>query len=514
MIRRVLVWPWHGLWSDGSITLSNATTRPYKVPSLQVSALSGPGDTHLFETAVPPITEEETALAPPGGEWWAGRALISGGYLYGMPLSGWLYRAPAGECWSISLASVEVLASTTTGSLIARQYGQFFKAPQSVEVTFVLDAGKASSAEAVKVFADLRYPANGVLRLHSISKTGRHAVLALMTYQNLSGNPDRNPRAYRYYLAEIIGDGSDEAPIAMTISTLYGITDIRPEQVYDQPGGFASTSGGGRGAEISRAPYYVSGSLAGYDVTYNFDPTYEVVPSASGAYTVPGTYRTTDKWMIMVRFDGETPVPVYVKSVMESIVPAPSLTLETITPQVWREPLTGTPTKTANGSSQVSGSVTVSGTLDVTLEGAAESWTRRYTSSVESTVSGSLVSNAYTVDGLTESIGGLPLPKMGPRIGGSLAGDSMTRQPIITIGTNDQPGSVVFSLRLEVSSNNLLGLALKRASSDGDYIGGLTCDGFFAASGIYSSTDMVRYGSYDPAVKRITVGSSQPTGWV
>lgn len=515
MSNRMLVWPWHGRWAGGAITLTNSETRPYPIPSLQASAISGPGDTHLFETPVAPISASEAAQAPAGGEWWAGKALISGGYLYGAPLPGWIYQAPLGECWSISIEAVSVLDSITTGKLVARRFGQFIKPPSTAEVDFTLGAGKASYGDAQKVFADLRSTPTGVLRLHSTSKTGRHAVLALMTYQNTGSNPDRRPRAYRYYLAAVSGAGSDESPLVMTISDLYGIADIKPDMIAESPSGSVKIIPKVRGEEVSRVPYYKSGVLAGYDVSYNFDPVSGFTSgSASPGYTMPGTYRYIYRWMIMVRFVGEVPTPVYISATSECVMPYPELTWETTSPQIRREPLSGTASTLSSGSAVINGSVETAGTFGIVLEGAESPWSKRLTAKCTSAIASDLVSNTFDFEGVTATIAGLELSQLGRLASGSLSGDATTRRPYASFGINNSPAGFNLSVNFDMYSNNLVGVAVLQGGSTGDYIGGFTPQGFISASGAYSGTDVGRYGSYNPAKSIIEVGSLVPVGWV
>ncbi|WP_236215701.1 hypothetical protein, partial [Metapseudomonas otitidis] len=57
---------------------------------------------------------------------------------------------------------------------------------------------------------DLRAANSDRLQLHAVSATGRHAVLALTAANNIAQRPlDQRPRAYRYYLASVTGEGQE-----------------------------------------------------------------------------------------------------------------------------------------------------------------------------------------------------------------------------------------------------------------------------------------------------------------
>ncbi|MCO7557376.1 hypothetical protein, partial [Metapseudomonas otitidis] len=121
---RVLFWPWHGLLYENRLILPNGQSRAHPMPDQSDFAVSNPGDTHLIRVAgVPPITPEEAAQAPDGGEYWAGTALLSGTDLYGQRLNGWIYQAPSGSNWWLRLENLSVGASSTTGRFRIRRFG-------------------------------------------------------------------------------------------------------------------------------------------------------------------------------------------------------------------------------------------------------------------------------------------------------------------------------------------------------------------------------------------------------
>lgn len=126
MTGRVLVWPWHGKLQGGQIQLSDGSSRPHvQPPNSEVAlGLAGPGDTHhILVSGVDPISPVETAQAPPGGEWWAGQALLSGSMLYGQPLDGWIYQGPDDSRWWVKIQNVAVGTSSTSGTFRVRRFG-------------------------------------------------------------------------------------------------------------------------------------------------------------------------------------------------------------------------------------------------------------------------------------------------------------------------------------------------------------------------------------------------------
>ena len=174
------MWPWHGPVQDGLITLTDDSTRAYPQPldTVGPDVYAGPGDTHLITVPdIDPITPEEEAVAPAGGEWWAGQALITGASLYGQQLRGWIYQAEDGSRWRIHIRNAVVGTSDTVGEFVSRRFGEWHVDPEEVVQGFALGYGRANGFEAARVFADLRTANNGVLRLHSVSASGAKAVL-------------------------------------------------------------------------------------------------------------------------------------------------------------------------------------------------------------------------------------------------------------------------------------------------------------------------------------------------
>ncbi|WJN60941.1 hypothetical protein [Pseudomonas sp. SO81] len=527
MSRRILTWPWHGRLRDGLITLADGSLRAHPMPPNDVGESSGPGDTHLIEVAgIPAITAEEVAQAPAGGQWWAGRALLSGTDLYGKRLDGWIYQAVSGSKWWLRLQNITVGTSSTALQIRSRRFGVAGGEPEERLQSFTLPAGRATGSEAARVFADLRTAANGVLRLHAVSPTGRHAVLALVTYQNAgSGALDRRPRAYRFFLATVTGEGG---ALTVSISLLYGIDDIAPPAESASPSGFVRLAFEDP-VEVSRVPVFSGGgSLVAYDVTYSLDSavTLEASPSST-PYTKPGTYSGARQLMVQVGFDGETPVPVRarVESVCE--VPAPELERVTIESRIVREFLSGSNNVLQTGRIAIQGETVV--TTVARLECGA--WSDDVTITTTSTVDtgeyaygaplpSAAVSNSYslagTSGGLTLVQAGLALENMQPVSSAVLQGDGATRQPLCVASIGEVgllPSPISYRVALDLYSNNLVGISCKVGSGPQVYVGAAVRTAFLPMAGD-AAPAVNNYGSFNPKTEQAVIGSISPVNWI
>lgn len=97
--------PYHGLVVDGLLTLPNGKTLPHRQLEVGANQDQRGATTLIKHPNAQPIerTEEEAAEdAKRGWQWWD-RAIIGGGLLHGVPLYGWIYIDPAGECWQVGL---------------------------------------------------------------------------------------------------------------------------------------------------------------------------------------------------------------------------------------------------------------------------------------------------------------------------------------------------------------------------------------------------------------------------
>lgn len=137
--------PWHGLVEDGVLTLPNAATMAYPAPSGE-----GEADVLVFQVPGTPAvtrTPEQTAADAAAGRQWLDHAIISGRStrrLYGQAIGGngsWLYAAPDGSRWLVTLADVPGtydLTTAWTATLTCARFGEFGAAPESHDLTVTL----------------------------------------------------------------------------------------------------------------------------------------------------------------------------------------------------------------------------------------------------------------------------------------------------------------------------------------------------------------------------------------
>lgn len=518
--RRVLVWPWHGRLTEGQLLLPNGQSRPHPMPDDSTFAVSNPGDTHLIRVeGVPAITPEEAAQAPEGGEYWAGRALLSGTDLYGQRLSGWIYQAPSGGKWWVRLENLSIGASLTQGRFRIRRFGVAGGDPGEQLQYFSLPDGVPSPSDRARVFADLRAGAGERLQLHSVSATGQHAVLALTTANNIALRPlDQRPRAYRFYLASVTGEGQE---LLVAIAPLYGIGDIAPEPITTRPSGNVSLQFTQAPTETGRVPYEENGQLVGYDVTYSLDSPGSLEPvSSSTEYTTPGTYTGQYRWMHAVDFDGETPVPVWTQVSYTCEVEAPAFTRATIEPRVQRERLVsiGGPEVLADGRYRSTGGGAAHAQINVAVGAWSVSLQMEATSELDTGIlryavdswPASPVTNTYT---LTSDLGGSSYAEavrpegMLPKLGSILGGNGTTRQPEIVVSYGRT------TILLDLYSNNLVGVCARVADGPLVHVGAATRLTFQSMAG-ESTPSTASYGSYNPATGQAVIGALKPVNWI
>lgn len=114
--------PYHGLVQDGKLLLSNGKTMPHPHKH-DGSDNAYVGSTilikHPLAAAIERSEEEAAEDAKRGWQWW-NQAIIGGGFLHGvrLPMLGWIYIDPAGECW---LATVNILGASP--ALTLKRFG-------------------------------------------------------------------------------------------------------------------------------------------------------------------------------------------------------------------------------------------------------------------------------------------------------------------------------------------------------------------------------------------------------
>lgn len=526
MNGRVLVWPWHGLLQGGQIRLADDSYRPHPQPpnDLATLALGGACDTHrIVVEGVAPITEAEDALLPPGGEWWAGEALLSGTWLYGVDLQGWIAQTSADSRWWVKVEGVSVGASTTTGQFRVRRFGRIGGPADEQTISFTLPAGRLPSVEASRVGADLGGSNVGFLRLHAVSETGCTAVLALVS-RNVGSSYDRRPRAYRFFTVSV---SETEGVIDISTALLYGIDDISITTTTLPPSPKLRVIPPQR-TEIDRVPVYTpTGDLWGHDVTYSLDsPSGLEEWHTSEVDTTPGTHSRTRKLLVQVNFSGETPVPVYFEVGISFTVPWPDLEWSTLTPQVRRESLSGDEiTVEQHYEVRLTGGSSYQYSIDVSLG----SWSHVIDVSVSSVVDGArtdytgLPNDALT---LTQEVIGprgfitrtwqTSISNIGQALGLGLGFNPLTRQPYFECSAGVSVDRATYELSFDLFSNNLIGASARIREGNVDLAGPeyqavIARGAALPHSGAYQG--LSAYGSYNPATGEFLVAST-PVNWI
>lgn len=186
---RVTIWghPWHGLVEDGVLTLPNAATMPYSIPTG-----AGEADVLAFQPPGTPAvsrTPDQAAADTAAGRQWLDYALISGRgtrRLYGKVMGGsgtWLYAAPDGSRWRVTLGGVPGIHDLTTPwitTVTCARFGEFGGAPE----THVLDVTLSDWQQAISGHAGGDYAVDfgGVITtanvtVEDVRRDGSQAVL-------------------------------------------------------------------------------------------------------------------------------------------------------------------------------------------------------------------------------------------------------------------------------------------------------------------------------------------------
>ena len=526
MTGRVLVWPWHGRLQNGAIQLANGTYRSHPQPANAEVALElfGPGDTHHIKVnGVEAISQAEEAIAPPGGQWWAGEALLSGTMLYGKKLDGWIYQGPEDSRWWVKIQNVTVGASSTTGAFRVRRFGRIGGQPEERLISFTLNAGRCSPFDAPRIGADLGGRDVGYLRLHAVSKTGRTAILALVT-RNTGASFDRRPRAYRFYLASVSGQGE---ALSISVSQLFGIDEIAPQEAPQPNRGYVKLKSP-EAKETSRTPFTRDGEVVADDVTYNLDGDagFEVTTTQT-PFTVPGTYTGERLIMLQVRLDGESPTPIYAKHATTCTVPWPSLQWVTTRERKVREWLHGGRDTLEEALIKLTGGVAV----EAQVEFSVGDWTDQVTISAASAVDTEpyaygtampldAVTNTYSLSGVAGAIqhvvSDLSVQHLGPRLGGSFFWSGSARQPSFgaSVGVvGSVQGTRSYLLSVDMLSNNLLAVSGRIDQGQQSYICAVAAGQVKPYSGPYPAAGLSAFGSYNPVTDAVAIAST-PVNWI
>lgn len=163
--------PWHGLCTDGTLSLPNADTMAYPQPS--------GGD--CFKLAVPGFTATERTAAQlaadeAAGHEWLPYALVSGDsstetglQVYGYPLGQmcWIWAVSPTEKWRVDASALAVAAGTLSGALTLTEFGMHWPDGRAAETRTVEVSGSAGTDSAVR------------MKVLDVSEDGGRALLGL-----------------------------------------------------------------------------------------------------------------------------------------------------------------------------------------------------------------------------------------------------------------------------------------------------------------------------------------------
>lgn len=508
-MNRMLVWPWHGLVRNSVVNLPNGETVSYSQPP--GGAIYGPGDTHLIKVpGVAPITPEEAATTPPGGQYWAGQALLTGASLYNKGLSGWIFQAEDGTRWIANLSAFTIRDASSTVQLLLRRFGDFGVPAESVPHTLEVPVGNTDFTARLKLFGNLGAASDVTVRLHNVSTSGRTAILAWSLFNPATGNAektvDARVRAYMFYKVSL---SRVEKTFVVAGEVLFDFDDIYSEELSDSGNLYGSFGEAGGAIEIDRTPIIRDGEHVGDTVTYNFSPTVEVINGPTGTWNGPASSEATRQWMVMVAFEDETPRPCYLKFHDTYARGGASFSASTLSPMIREEFNDGSSQTIDPGSMNITGGGSASGQGTVSWEGPGTAWSRTNQYSVSSNWDhGDLT--VISVDGasvVTETYGDTPF-KMWADSGASLAG-SGGDLPHYNAGEKRSSFVLYSNNLIAITSTDYRGDAIERMD------GVLTATGYKALERpVALPVDMRHYGSYNPATEEFIVLTPDKVNWV
>lgn len=220
------VWgcPWHGLITNGQLTLPNGQSMVW--PAVMAGAMEcQAGSTHLIRAqGVPAISRstEEAAADTAAGRQWKTTALLSGAgmSLHGTVLDGWIYCAADGTRWHVPRAAFGGLTfgATTWGGIVpVRRFGVLGGAPDERPMPFALDPQQpVIEGLAAAVYIDV----------HAVSADGSRAILmayvresALRAEHGDEMKPCLQALPVGFYMVTLTG-GADG--LALSLAVLYG----------------------------------------------------------------------------------------------------------------------------------------------------------------------------------------------------------------------------------------------------------------------------------------------------
>lgn len=510
-MQRMLVWPWHGQVKNGLIRLSNGSTKAYNQPLGGQRALSGSGDTHLIAVPnVSPITDEEQALAPAGGSFWAGKALITSSQLYNQPITGWIYQALDGSRWSVALLQRTIGETSSSLQFSISRFGDFGVPPDVRRRNVTVPLGRLPAGDRAKFFADLGSVSAVAVQLHSVSTSGRNAVLAWSAFNTTAGtDTDTDLRMRPYSFAQVALTGSG-VTLAVAVTVLYGPDEVMHFKQEVLGGAQNQYAVMGAGSETDREPIFdQQGTQIGDKVTYNF-------PSSLGVQEGPGwqgptSSSTVIKWLVMLPFDGEEPSPCYLDFTDSWSIGGASFSVVTTVPRIANEYNDGSIDIVQPGSYSVSGGCVAAGNATIKWDGPGEEWAQGVSYGSSSFLNGSVLTQGVSFDDLyaADSFSNANF-RSPPSVAGFLDGSAIGRVPEFgAVG-----GGLAKLWYFSIYSNNLVAVSHQFNQDPAVFDGVLTPGGYLPTSGSYPVDDVRHYGSFNPATQEFVVGSTSPVNWI
>ena len=206
--------------------------------------------------------------------------------------------------------------------------------------------------------------------------SGRTAILALSMFNTASQNDtsiDTRSRSYLFVRVSLAGSG---ASLSLDSEVLYGVDDVFSSTSSSSGGGYQELSFYGATEEIDREPIFDEhGVQIGDTVTYEY-PSAVAVQDAPGGWRGPGSISSTVRWLVMVVFQGETPVPCYLNFEDGFSIGAASFSCSTDRAQIVEEFNDGTNRVSQPGISHLSGGGSSSGKSTISWQGPGDAWAR------------------------------------------------------------------------------------------------------------------------------------------
>lgn len=507
-MNRLLVAPWHGLISNSLIHLANGQTKAVRQPPNNPWGVSGPGDTHKIHVpGIAALTPEEIAATPLGGHYRVGEALISGDQLYGVSGLSWIYQDEAGSKWAIQINNANVAATTSTVRLDFSRFGEFGKAQEVYTRGFTIPKGQPNGTDLNRIFVPQGFN-TGAVRLHAVSESGRTAIVALSAFnapgtQANEAKTDTRRRNYCYIKFSLSGTGP---MVTAAMSILYSDAAIYSNTELEFIGGyFQEPYGSPPTEETEREPLYTEAGVHYADrVSYESNGPVPMRQTNQGPNALRASWRysTLEKWLVRVQFDGETPVPCYLKNLRSLTSSEITLNQSTLQPQIMIEFLNGGNQTEQQGQYLIQGGGSVSGGSTLSWEGPGDPWSRGIGFASSAVYDGGSTHITTVIDGVQQDYVQNFLTDM--------------QYEEFPFDTSQLPNFVgmpgVRDWRFCFYSNNLLAVIRTKADNTARFDSLITADETVAHDAACPQ-DQRHYGSFNPITAEVVVGSLVPVNW-